>query len=917
MAAGWDTPGAVPLPPKNTQVVSPFVIGMLDLRWEDPSILTRNTGFTIVGVNIYRSEASDRGPFRRINEFPVGGTFYRDRTNYARIEREAVRWASSWVFKGDAPNDRRWVFRTQNPISKRYESAPHQKPNYADSPTDVQLYINGVEVPVSRVFGQSNEVTLINAGEWDVSVEAAVPASLPTAEDVVEVSYFTPQNHVRSGLEHNIWYRFATVAVDAATPSGYIETPLDWCEPRSVIEVESLDWIWREAMRRNAWILQQGGERVKVFVRKTAGIPCDCRIDDKTLAYSKQPSQRCHLCFAPGTLVRTKAGYRPIESIQVGEGVLSADGTYHDVTRTFASYFTGDLISLMPSVSAKPILATPEHPFLVLRGAHQRQVQRSCGPKCDKYIDRGDGLGGTGSTHLLPSGRWWARVQVNGHRGVGRKALGTFATPEEATQAVQTYLHSQAEPGHVLKWGDANTISKGDWLVTKWASEIADMPRIQIPQAFLKNTPLGEVRLGSDTFDVDSEFLWMIGLYLAEGCKGTRSIQFCLHRDETAYQDRLVQLFTRWGYNPVVHYPKDPDIQSAVVHVASTTLGQWFPAWLGDGCQNKRVPEEFMALPPQKLWAILQGLHDGDGSKRDREITQTSEVLALQIAEMLHRVGEQPLIRRQQSNTLTPNGNKRRLAYCVGWAESTLGHVNRKGRWVYQQEVLAQVRAVEQVPYSGLVYNLEVEGDHTYVVQGVVTHNCFGTGFLGGFEGPYEAIIVPDDAERRIAQAVGGRNKEHTYEVWTGPSPLLTQRDFIVKQTNERYSIGPVRRPSHRGNLMQQHFNIAYFDQGDVRYRVPIDGTTELAWPETRGQNCVRTFTPRPVDQAMTGTAPWPYGPEAQHPMLTEKAEICDPIERRGRTKVWENTEYGILWWALVSSALMVAEGFHAISGLL
>ena len=96
MAAGWDTPGAVPLPPKNMQVVSPFVFGMLDVRWDDPAILTRNTGFTLVGVNVYRSEASDRGPFRRINEFPVGGTFYRDRTNYARVEREAVRWADSW-----------------------------------------------------------------------------------------------------------------------------------------------------------------------------------------------------------------------------------------------------------------------------------------------------------------------------------------------------------------------------------------------------------------------------------------------------------------------------------------------------------------------------------------------------------------------------------------------------------------------------------------------------------------------------------------------------------------------------------------------------------------------------------------------------------------------------------------------------
>jgi len=464
MTTRWQSAGAVPLPPKNTQVVSPYIHGMLDLRWEDPSVLARNAGYTIVGVNIYRSEASDRGPFRRINEFPVGGLFYRDRTTYARIERETVQWTSAWLFKGDAPNDRRWVFRTQNQIAKRYESAPHQEPNFGDSPTDVQLFVNGEEIPVAEVFGSSSEVTLTNSGHYEISTETTTPAVIPEADDTVEVSYYTPTNHVRSGLEHNIWYRFASVAEDATTPSGYVETPLDWCEPRSVIEVEALDWIWREAMRRNAWILQQGGERVKLFIRKTAGTPCTCQIEDRTREFSKQPSQRCS--------------------------------------------------------------------------------------------------------------------------------------------------------------------------------------------------------------------------------------------------------------------------------------------------------------------------------------------------------------------------------------------------------------------------------------------TCFGTGYEGGYEGPYESILVPDDAERRISQAVGGRRKEHTYEVWTGPSPLLTQRDFVVKQTNERYSVGPVRRPTHRGNLMQQHFTIAYFDQGDIRYQVPIDGTTELAWPETRGQQTPRVFSPRPVDEELAGAPQWPVGADAEHPLQTEKAGIPDARERRGRTRSWENTEY-------------------------
>ena len=905
MAAGWDAgPTDQPIPPQNGAVVSPFIPGLLDIRWDDPSLLGGNSAFTVVGVNVYRSDGSDRGPYFRINEFPVGGTFYRDQTQNIPVTRELVT-AEHWISRGDAPNDKRWVFRTRHPIVKVNDAAPFNNPTAGNTPSDVQVFIDNVEVPVESVFGVNGEVTLINQAVFNHETERNDPAKLPVAAtSVIEITYHTNRNYVRSGLGTKLHYRLTTVVTDANVPGGYRETPVGYCPPLTPFAVERLDYIWREAIRRNHWILQQGGERVKVFIKKVAGLPCDCALDDRTREYSQQPSQKCHTCFVPGTLVRTGVGYKPIEFIREGEKVLAADGTYRSVVRTFEKSFTGDLVSLLPSVSARPILATPEHPFLVLRGAHQRQIQRACGPKCARYIEQGDGLNTTGSVRQLPSGNWWARVQVNGSRGSGRKALGTFATRPEAEQAIENYLSVQAEPGHVLKWDGAGAVSKGDWLVAKWSPEVVDLSEVAVPQEYRmdlsevavpqeyrKNTHFGQDRLGPDQFNLDQDFLWMVGLYLAEGCKSTRAINFCLHRDELDFQDRLVSLFSRWGFNPKVYPHSDPEVQSAVVSVGSTTLAEWFPAWLGDGCQNKKVPESLMRLPPAKLWALLRGLHDGDGSKRDREITQTSEVLALQIVEMLHRCGEHPLVRRQRSNTLTPKGNKRRLAFCVSWAEETLGRANRKGRWDFETQVLTQVRALKSVPYSGSVYNLEVEGDHSYVVQGVAVHNCFGTGFVGGYEGPYDVIIAPDDAERRMAQRERGRRMEHSYEVFMSASPLVTQRDFIVKMTNERYAIGPVRRPSNRGNLLQQHFQIGYLDEGDVRYKFPIDGTTNYTWPETRYG--YRQAPNLPVDGALPDTQPFPASTDAQLPMQTEKGGVTgatpDPVEQRGRSPVWEN----------------------------
>jgi hypothetical protein len=176
---------------------------------------------------------------------------------------------------------------------------------------------------------------------------------------------------------------------------------------------------------------------------------------------------------------------------------------------------------------------------------------------------------------------------------------------------------------------------------------------------------------------------------------------------------------------------------------------------------------------------------------------------------------------------------------------------------------------------------------------------CFGAGFVGGFEGPYDTLIAPDDADQRYSQTATGRQQQHSYEVWTVPSPIITMRDFIVKQNNERFSVGPVRRPTNRGNVLQQHFTISSVDDSDIRYQVPIDGTDAFAWPETRYGHPYRPPMPQDGDLPLAPpfasgeqpiTTPYPEGtPDTQLPMATQKHGWPDEKQPRGRTAVWDN----------------------------
>jgi hypothetical protein len=423
-----------------------------------------NSQWSIAGVNVYRSDNGERGPYIRINKFPIGSLFCRDFTDNTIIEDEIVHWDGSWVSRGESSNSYQWTFRTYYfPIVKPTEaplrgSATYVRAVPANAPSDVVVKINGTIVPVSDVFGPNGEVTLINQPAWDMAREKTIPALLPDATSVVTVTYRYNRNQLDTTLDRTtqIFYRLTTVALDPTSPSGYVETPLSYSPPVSVAQVETMDYIWREAIRRNNWILQQGGERVKLFKRKVSGIPCPCRVDERTFEYLQQPSNRCH--------------------------------------------------------------------------------------------------------------------------------------------------------------------------------------------------------------------------------------------------------------------------------------------------------------------------------------------------------------------------------------------------------------------------------------------TCFGSGFVGGYDGPIDVIVAPDDADRRVTQTPNGRRLEHTYEVWMGPSPIVTQRDFIVKQTGERYSIGPVRRPAHRGLPLQQHYSIGYLDEQDIRYRVPLNGITELPWPQTR-----TTDQNTPCDPA----PPHPVGFDYQATtMETDKSNIPDERQQRGRTPVWSNTSY-------------------------
>lgn len=78
-----------------------------------------------------------------------------------------------------------------------------------------------------------------------------------------------------------------------------------------------------------------------------------------------------YFCFPPGTPIWTDRGQRPIESIRLGDVVLSHAGRWRKVTRLYEHEHAGEMVEIHSAGSPKPLVCTPNHPVRICDPATQ------------------------------------------------------------------------------------------------------------------------------------------------------------------------------------------------------------------------------------------------------------------------------------------------------------------------------------------------------------------------------------------------------------------------------------------------------------------------------------------------------------------------------------------------------------------
>ena len=463
-----------------------------------------------------------------------------------------------------------------------------------------------------------------------------------------------------------------------------------------------------------------------------------------TLANSGKTHAQLSSCFPPETQIATRNGDKAIKDIEIGDEVLTHDGSFKSVTELHVrDNVDKKLIEFRLSGHPALLRATPEHPFLVLVDTKKKKDR-------ERVIEElNDGV-----TKNL---RWVAAkdIKQKDYVVVGSEFLDmskgkTEIYPAEYIKNAdliehEGYLHEK------ISETSSNFINRGKTINT----QTQPVPKV---------------------FKLDHDFGKVLGLYLADGYvgKNKRNLPSEVVLTLGTKRDAKAIIFLKeWaqrvlGYTPSIN--DNPNDNSTKLVLGGKLLAEVIHALFGETYATKRLPLDQQVYNKEFLTGLMQGAFLGDGTvtRRGVKLQLTNPELVKQMYNVMLNLDLYPAYRETMTSSgkmagilelsvttekerefaLGASHNNEKLANNLNNVNFKLAYINSK----VQGYNLRRVSEVRETPHDDKVYNLDVEENHTYVADGIVVHNCFISTISDSLENIYDGIA--DMAE--LSKSGGG-----------------------------------------------------------------------------------------------------------------------------------------------------------------
>lgn len=316
--------------------------------------------------------------------------------------------------------------------------------------------------------------------------------------------------------------------------------------------------------------------------------------------------------------------------------------------------------------------------------------------------------------------------EVLTHRGRWRSVTHTWSRGLQDVQEIAGHGHPglRATPEHEFFLGLEGW--RAPKIGDRWATP-ATFPGSSVPPIPGRGYAPG--RPSNVPYDVTSpEFLWLFGHYLAEGsCSSSfgrdgtvNRVALSVHEDERHDVElRLTKAGLRFNTQPVGRE------RCFNIVINSRQVAEWMAEHGGRGAHGKKLPVWVLGLDIEQRRAVLEGAAFGDGHFRYDawEYTTVSFELAIGLKLLAQSLDCSVSFRRVRGRVSAIDGREvvGGEQFVIRWKrfdDQVKPHVWRMGLYLQSQ--------IKKVVPAGRVrcYDLEVEGDNSFCVEGIFVHNC-------------------------------------------------------------------------------------------------------------------------------------------------------------------------------------------------
>ncbi|MBU2395751.1 MAG: glycosyltransferase [Gammaproteobacteria bacterium] len=443
------------------------------------------------------------------------------------------------------------------------------------------------------------------------------------------------------------------------------------------------------------------------------------------------------LCVHPDTLIQIPSGVKEIKNIEIGDKVLTETGEYHSVlTKTKRKV---EELYEVNIVNCGKILVTKEHPFLAT---------------INKRYSENKKLEWKNITELK-KGNFVATPKPKSKSLKLKKIdLLDFDNSLESDNEYVWYKmgYSGNKEGISL-----NQICEKYNIGKKCAERAVRIANGKCKQNFtkncnsykisqkIKNSISREQNKYKRFINIDDDFLYFLGWYLAEGCIGNGYVTLhCGIKDKynlVKIEKWLDNNGFKYSYKDKKNKPKNLDF-----HITNSILPKVCDYYCSKLSWNKKINNELMESP-DILLPLVKGYILGDGhiNKKHISFTTVSRNLAHQIRLILIKHGIVFKISKKEAGVSIFNINGQEKRYSKT-REAYIGQINgtnaikffrlmgivsdynkseRSGRHAIDSGnyILLPIRSIKKIKYNNYVYDINVQDVHSFVGNGILLHN--------------------------------------------------------------------------------------------------------------------------------------------------------------------------------------------------